>query len=71
MTVKDCISAYLTISESGFIRTHSYKFSFLARVQETFDSRALEGAIKEILRAQNMDEEAFLYDSNLSSKCKV
>ncbi|KAL3481009.1 FabD/lysophospholipase-like protein [Aspergillus californicus] len=76
LSVDDCISAYLKISRSVFTRIRRFPISVGVRnksgeLRGTFDSLMLEKAVKDTLKEHDFDEEALLYDRNVSPGCKV
>lgn len=56
MSVSECISAYLIMSEKVFGRPQSFTY------REKFDPQALEKAIKTIVEQRIGDQDALLQD---------
>ena len=68
MSVQDCFDAYLKTMDSIFVKKR-HRINRQFRVQERFDHRVLETAIKSIITSRGLDENALLY--NPDGKCRV
>ncbi|KAI4610293.1 hypothetical protein J4E80_008057 [Alternaria sp. BMP 0032] len=68
MSVKDCIAAYLSLSERVFRKPRS-GFTILGKVRSRFDSEELARAVKKVISAQGLAEDSLLKDSDAA--CKV
>ncbi len=68
MTVDECIAAYTSLSDKVFEKK-SHRVNIRGKLQGRFDAGELERAIKQILRARGISEDALLKDIDLS--CKV
>jgi hypothetical protein len=73
MTVDECIEAYTKLMEQVFQKRENRTYiDVLRRVQPRFSSKALEGAIVQVLREQNVDiKEKFDDQKGDDQKCKV
>ena len=70
MTVKECIDAYIDISDKVFRQTHLLPVTVTSNIQEKFDSAALESSVKALLRDHKLDEQALLKNFG-PGKCRV
>ncbi|EGY18632.1 pfs protein [Verticillium dahliae VdLs.17] len=68
MSVDDCITAYASLSDEVFEKK-SDRVRINGQLQGRFDSKALERAIKQILKRTGHDENALLKDA--SNICRV
>ncbi|KAI9662792.1 MAG: hypothetical protein M1829_006136, partial [Trizodia sp. TS-e1964] len=66
MSVSDCIEAYLTLSDRIFQKKKHSPISFKGKLQSRFDSNELEQAVKDVLKAQDLDEDVLLKDESLN-----
>ncbi|KEQ90170.1 hypothetical protein AUEXF2481DRAFT_71863 [Aureobasidium subglaciale EXF-2481] len=62
MSVDECIRAYMELSKEVFHPKRQIPFGIRGNIKERYDSKALELAVKKVLRDRNMDEEALLQD---------
>jgi hypothetical protein len=69
MSVADCITAYLSLSERVFRKTRR-RVTVKGKVQGRFDVEELAQAVKEVIRQQGLQEDALLKDS-AEAGCKV
>lgn len=69
MSIKDCIGAYTRLSETVFKKKH-HRLTGKANLQGSFDTPALERAIKDIVTGSGLQENALLRDDD-ESACKV
>jgi hypothetical protein len=69
MSVAECITAYLSLSERVFRKTR-HRVTVKGKVQGRFDSEELARAVQEVVRQQGLQEDALLKDA-LESGCKV
>jgi hypothetical protein len=69
MSVGDCISAYLSLSERVFRKTR-HRVTIKGQVQGRFDAEELAQAVKEVIRQQGLPEDALLKDAPRAG-CKV
>jgi hypothetical protein len=69
MSVADCITAYLLLSERVF-RKRRHRVTVRGKVQGRFDSEELARAVKEVVHKQGLPEDALLKDES-NSTCKV
>ncbi|KAH6881067.1 hypothetical protein B0T10DRAFT_609259 [Thelonectria olida] len=69
MTVKDCITAYTSLSEMVFEKK-SHRVKINGQFQGRFNAAALEQAVKQILADNGYDENALLKSSS-HTDCKV
>lgn len=71
MSVPDCISAYLALSDRIF-RKKRHRVTVKGKVQGRFDSEELVRAVKEVVQAQGLPQDALLKDtSENANACKV
>ncbi|KXX75712.1 Kinesin light chain [Madurella mycetomatis] len=68
MTVDECIDAYTSLSDKVFEKK-SHRINIKGKLQGRFDTDELEQAVKQILAARGLGEDALLKDSDFS--CKV
>jgi hypothetical protein len=69
MSIDECIDAYLSISDRVFqIKRH--RSTVKDEIQGRFDSHELERAVKKVIKAQGLSEEALLKGVSENS-CKV
>jgi len=61
MIIDDCIDAYLTLSDRIF-RKKRHRVTVKGHIQGRLDSDELERAVKEVIKAQGVSEEALLKD---------
>jgi hypothetical protein len=69
MSVADCITAYLSLSDRVFRQTR-HRVTIKGRVQGRFDAEELAQAVKEIVEQQGLPEEALLKGAP-DAGCKV
>ena len=69
MDIDSCIEAYATLSDSVFQKV-KHRVTIGGKVQGRFDAVGLEAAIKKIVVAQGLQEDALLKDDP-DAKCKV
>jgi hypothetical protein len=69
MSVADCITAYLSLSERVFRKTR-HRVTVKGKVQGRFDVEELAQAVKEVVRQQGLQEDALLKDT-AEAGCKV
>lgn len=69
MSVADCIAAYLTLSKRVFCKSR-HRVTIKGKVQGRFDSEELARAVREVVSAQGLAEDALLKDSP-DAPCKV
>jgi hypothetical protein len=69
MTVADCITAYLSLSDRVF-RQKRHRMTVKGRVQGRFDAEELARAVKEVVKQQGLPEDALLKDAP-DAECKV
>lgn len=62
MTVKECIEAYIQLSEEVFHKKRRIPADIKGNLRERYDSKTLELAIKKVLQARDIDENALLKD---------
>lgn len=68
MTVDECIDAYTSLSDRVFEKSR-HRVNIKGKLQGRFDTAELERAIKEIVSAREISEDALLKDADAS--CKV
>jgi hypothetical protein len=72
MTVQDCIDAYIRLSSVVFQRQHMSCITLSGKIKARYSSEVLKNAIKEVVKAQGLEEDALLKDHDTSSSaCKV
>jgi hypothetical protein len=69
MSVADCITAYLSLSDRVFRKTR-HRVTIKGQVQGRFDSEELAQAVKEVVKQQGLPEDALLKDAP-EARCKV
>lgn len=69
MSVADCITAYLSLSDRVFRKTR-HRLTVKGQVQGRFDAEELARAVKEVVKQQGMKEDALLKDVP-EAECKV
>jgi N-acetylglutamate synthase-like GNAT family acetyltransferase len=69
MSVADCITAYISLSERVFRQTRD-RVTVKGQVQGRFDAEELVQAIKEVAKQQGVPEHALLKDTP-EAECKV
>jgi hypothetical protein len=69
MSVSDCITAYLSLSDRVFRKTR-HQVTVKGRVQGRFDAEELARAVKEVVKQQGLQEDAPLKDAP-EAGCKV
>lgn len=68
MSVDECIKAYTSLSDRVF-KKKAHRLKITGKYQAQFDSAELERAIKDILVARGLSEDALLKD--VDAPCKV
>lgn len=69
MSIDDCIDAYLSLSDRIFQKKR-HRVTVKGTIQGRFDSEELERAVKEIVAAQDLQEDTLLKDVS-DGACKV
>ena len=69
MSVDECIDAYLSLSDRVFQKKR-HRVTIKGSIQGRFDSEELEQAVKEVVTAQGLQEDALLKDAS-DDACKV
>ena len=69
MTVDECIEVYLAMMDKIFVKKQSRLNFRTWQMQERFDHKILERAIKQLLIDRGLKEDALLV--NPDAKCKV
>jgi hypothetical protein len=69
MSVGDCITTYLSLSDRVFRKTR-HRVTVKGQVQGRFDAEELARAIKEVVKQQGLKEDALLKDAP-EAGCKV
>jgi hypothetical protein len=69
MSVSDCITAYLSLSDRVFRKTR-HRVTVKGHVQSRFDAEELERAVQEVVKQQGLKEDALLKDGSATA-CKV
>jgi hypothetical protein len=69
MSVADCISAYLSLSDRVFRKTQ-HRVTIKGKVQGRFDGEELAQAVKEVVMQQGLQADALLKDRP-EAGCKV
>jgi hypothetical protein len=69
MSVVDCITAYLSLSDRVFRMTRDW-VTVKGKVQGRFDAEELARAVKEVVKQQSLQEDALLKDGP-EAGCKV
>ena len=70
MSIRDCIDAYIRLSDKVFKKIHHSPVNWKGRAQGRFDHEALETAIKDVVVGAGLPEDALLKDDRPDS-CKV
>ena len=69
MSVADCITAYLSLSDRVFRKTR-HRVTVKGQVQGRFDADELARAVKDVVKQQGLPEDALLKDVP-EAGCKV
>jgi hypothetical protein len=69
MSVGDCITAYLSLSDRVFRKTR-HRVTVKGQVQGRFDAEELVQAVKEVVKQQGLQENVLLKDESATA-CKV
>ncbi len=69
MSIDECVDAYLSLSDRIFQKKR-HRVTIKGNVQGRFDSEELERAVKEVVTAQGLQEDALLKDAS-GDACKV
>ena len=69
MSVGDCITAYLSLSDRVFRKTR-HRVTVKGQVQGRFDAEELARAVKEVVAEQGLQEDALLKDESATA-CRV
>lgn len=69
MSIDECIDAYLSLSDRVFQKKR-HRVKTKGDIQGRFDSEELARAVKEVVTAQELQEDALLKDV-LDDACKV
>jgi hypothetical protein len=69
MSVADCITAYLSLSDRVFRKTQ-HRVTVKGQVQGHFDADELTRAVREVVAKQGLEEDALLKDTP-EAACKV
>lgn len=69
MSVADCITAYLSLSDRVFRKTR-HRVTVKGQVQGRFDAEELVRAVREVIAKQSLQEDALLKDESATA-CKV
>ena len=69
MSVADCITAYLSLSDRVFRKTQ-HRVTVRGQVQGRFDADELARAVREVVAKQGLEEDALLKDAP-EAACKV
>jgi hypothetical protein len=69
MSVSDCITAYLSLSDRVFRKTR-HRVTVKGQVQGRFDAEELARAVREVVAKQGLQEDALLKDAP-EAECKV
>lgn len=69
MSVADCITAYLSLSDRVFRKTR-HRVTVKGQVQGRFDAEELARAVREVVAKQGLQEDALLRDESAAT-CKV
>lgn len=69
MSIDESIDAYLRLSDRIFQKKR-HRVTVKGKVQGRFDSDELERAVKEVIKAQGVPEDALLKD-DLGTACQV
>jgi hypothetical protein len=69
MSVADCITAYLSLSDRVFRKTR-HRVTVNGQVQGRFDAEELARAVREVVKQQDLPKNALLKDAP-EAACKV
>jgi hypothetical protein len=69
MSIDECIDAYLSLSDRIFQKKR-HRATIKGKIQGRFDSEELARAVKEVVKAQGLQEDMLLKDT-LDDACKV
>jgi hypothetical protein len=69
MSVDECITAYLSLSDRVFRKTQ-HRVTVRGKVQGRFDAEELARAVKEVVKQQGLPEDALLKGAP-EAGCKV
>ena len=69
MSINECIDAYLSLSDRVFQKKR-HRVTTKGNIQGRFDSEELARAVKKVVIAQGLQEDALLKDE-LDNACKV
>ena len=69
MSVADCITAYLSLSDRVFRKTR-HRVTVKGQVQGRFDAEELVWAVREVVAKQGLQEDALLKNETATA-CKV
>ena len=69
MSVTDCITAYLSLSDRVFRKTR-HRVTVKGQIQGRFDAEELARTVKEVVKQQGLQEDALLKDES-TTICKV
>ena len=69
MSVADCITAYLSLSDRAFRKTR-HRATVKGQVQGRFDAEELARAVREVVKQQGLQSDALLKDVP-EARCKV
>lgn len=67
MSVADCIDAYMELSGEVFQKKHYLPVKLNGELRDRFDTKALENAIKNIVRPHGGDEDLLMKDTGQPS----
>jgi hypothetical protein len=62
MSIDECIKAYRDLSKDIFHKKRRIPMNVKGDLKERYDSKALESAVKKILKERNLDEDVLLRD---------
>jgi hypothetical protein len=69
MSIDECIDAYLSLSDRIFQKKR-HRVTIKGKIQGRFDSEELGRAVKEVVKAQGLQEDVLL-KGTLDDACKV
>jgi len=69
MSIDGCINVFLSLSDRVF-RKKRHRITTKGVINGRFDSKELETAVKEVIKAQGLQEDALLKDAP-DTTCKV
>jgi hypothetical protein len=69
MTIDDSIDAYLSLSDR-ILQKKRHRVTINGNIQDRFDAEELTRAVKEVVAAQELNEDALLKDVS-DNACKV